>query len=72
MKNVMKKMHNVMSHFTIVDIGILKLCLLSLGIILGAIFVRFFGDILVALWVIFILSWLYIVIKVFGFYWSKA
>ena len=71
MKAFFKKINRVMRHFTVLDIGVLKLCLLSIGIILGVYLFDFFDDVRVLLWIIFVLSWLYIVVKVFGFYWDK-
>ncbi len=72
MKRLMQKIESVMAHTTMFDIGVLKLCLLALGIIFGVYFVNFFSNILLIVWLIFGLTWLYIVIKVFGFYWKKS
>ncbi len=72
MKIYFKKIQAIMRHFTILDMGILKLCLLSLGVILGVYFYQFFDQLRVLLWVLFVLSWLFIIVKVFGFYWDKT
>ncbi len=69
--NIFQKSAAMLKHFTVMDAGILKLNLFSIGVLAGIYFYSFFNDLRVLLWIVFILSWLYIVIKVFGFYWNK-
>ncbi len=71
MKALFLKINNVVRHFNVFDVGILKLCLFSFGVIFGVYFFSFFNGIKFVLWIVFALTWLYIVIKTFGFYWDK-
>ncbi len=66
MRDFLDRVHGTLEHFGFVDIGILKLCLVSIGILLGVYFTAFFDRFVVVVWILFILSWLYIVVKVFG------
>ncbi len=68
MKKFFEELHGVLSYFGFLDIGMLKVCLASIGVLLGVYFFEFFDRFVVAVWVLFILSWLYIVVKVFGVY----
>ncbi len=72
MKWWFSKIEQLTTQFTVVDFGVLKLCLISIGIILGTIFQSFFSEILWIIWALFIISWLYIIIKVFAVYWHKT
>ena len=72
MKWWFNKIEQLTSQFTVIDVGILKLCLITIGIILGTIFQPFFSDILWIIWALFIISWLYIIIKIFAVYWHKT
>ena len=71
MKALFEKINQITNHFSVLDIGVLKFCLLALGILLGVYFSSFFENLIIILWVIFVLTWLYIVVKVFGLYWDK-
>ncbi len=51
--------------FNVFDYGMLKLCLISLGIIIGVYLAHTFEDFLWVFWMLFLLSWLYIVVRVF-------
>ncbi len=71
MLEYMKKVNSILRFFTVLDTGIFKVCLMVFGIILGVYFYSFFEGLKVVLWIVFIITWLYIVIKVFVFYWDK-
>ncbi len=66
-----RKLNTVMKHFTIWDIGVLKVCLFAIGVLAGVYFFSFFDRILFGVWIVFVLAWVYIVVKVFGMYWDK-
>lgn len=51
--------------FSVFDFAVLKVCLLSLGLWLGACFSRFFGKFRTALFVAFAASWLYLFWRIF-------
>ncbi len=71
MKHLFEKMNGMMKHFTILDTGMLKLCLISAGILLGIYFFDSLSGVIWLFWTLFALSWLYIVIKVFAVYWHR-
>ncbi|WP_283674834.1 hypothetical protein [Butyricicoccus sp. Marseille-Q5471] len=51
--------------FSVFDFAVFKLCLLSLGIWLGACFAKFFKKFRGALFVLFAASWLYLFWRIF-------
>lgn len=51
--------------FSIWDIGIFKLCLVSLGMLLGAYLSSFVLDYNVAFLVVFLSTWLWLLIRMF-------
>jgi small multidrug resistance family-3 protein len=53
------------------DYGVLKICLFSLGVVIGAAFPTFFQSIIVIVAVVFTVSYLYLIYKTFGKYWDK-
>ncbi len=71
MKHLFEKMNGMMKHFTILDTGMFKLCLISAGILLGIYFFDSLSGVIWLFWTLFALSWLYIVIKVFAVYWHR-
>ena len=52
--------------YTLSDFACLKLCLLSLGVAIGAYFSAFFMNWLFAVCSIFVMSWLWIMWRTFG------
>ncbi len=72
MKDFYQKIQATFRYFTIFDMGIFKTCLISIGIILGIYFKDTLQPALWLFWTLFILSWLYIMFKIFGVYWSKT
>lgn len=71
MRHFYQRIKHIIKYFTVLDIGILKLCLFTIGVLAGVYFFNFFDSIRLVLWILFLLSWLYIIVKVFGFYWDK-
>lgn len=51
--------------FSIFDFAVLKVCLLSLGLWLGACFAKFFKKFRGALFVLFAASWMYLFWRIF-------
>ncbi len=72
MKYFFDKIQQVTKRYTIMDIGILKICLLSMGILLGIYFYASLESLRWLFWVLFVLSWLFIVLKTFGVYWNQS
>ncbi len=65
MKNLINKTLNASRKYNILDYGLLKICLISLGILLGASFSQFFLKNLSIIWAIFIISYIWILYKTF-------
>lgn len=53
------------SKFGILDYGIFKLCLFTLGVIFGAYFSSFFLEYISIVWILFIVSYIYLMYKIF-------
>jgi hypothetical protein len=51
--------------YTIIDYAFLKIAILSLGILLGAYFAKYFLNHTLFLWVVYIISFLWILYKTF-------
>lgn len=56
---------NAARKYTLMDFGCLKIAVLSCGILLGAYFASFFMNIVGIVWVVFILSFLWIIYRTF-------
>ncbi|WFD11600.1 hypothetical protein [Tepidibacter hydrothermalis] len=65
MKNLINKILNASRNYTILDYSLLKICLISLGILLGASFSQFFLNHLSIILTIFIVSYIWILYKTF-------
>lgn len=65
MKSLVDKAMQAVKSFNVWDYGYFKLCLLSLGIILGAYFSPFFLNNIIAVWIIFIVTDIWLIYKVF-------
>ena len=70
MKNLVDKAMNAAKKYTVLDFGLFKLCLFSLGIIIGAYFYAFFSLYVPIVWGIFIASWIWLIYKTFFKYWK--
>lgn len=66
MKKFLTKILKRAQRYTLWDFACLKLCLLALGIALGAYFSAFFMQWLFVVCTIFVLSWLWIMWRTFG------
>lgn len=65
MINFIKRSLKAAQQYTILDFACLKILLLSFGLLLGAYFPQFFLDHTFFLWVVFILTLLWIIYRTF-------
>ena len=65
MKKIIKINKKALKKFNMFDIGVLKICLFSIGAIAAVYFTDFFSSIIFILWAIFAFSWLFLVFKVY-------
>ena len=65
MKKFMNSAMKSVSRYTAWDFGILKICLFSAGVILGAYFPQFFLRNIALVWLVFIITYAYIMYKTF-------
>jgi uncharacterized membrane protein len=70
MKGFMDKAFHAGRKYTALDFAIFKLCLISLGILAGAYFAHFFLNLTTLLWIIFILSYIFVMYRTFVKYWK--
>ncbi len=56
MKNLISRMLDAARHFTGFDFVIFKICLLSIGILLGTYFAIFFQSWIVIVWIVAVLT----------------
>lgn len=68
MKNFINKLVNAAHQFTGLDFAIFKICLLTIGILLGAYFSVFFLKYISIIWVVAIVTWCILIIKVIRYY----
>jgi len=54
--------------YTTSDFALLKLCLVALGILLGVYFTGFFGKNILPVWIVAIISYIWIMYKTFFAY----
>ncbi|WP_147803968.1 hypothetical protein [Alkalicoccus halolimnae] len=66
MENWIRKFFDSVNDFSIMDIGILKVCLFSLGILTGIYFFRFIRPFLSLVWSVYIGTFLFIVYRTFS------
>jgi len=59
MSNLITSLLKAARQFTIVDFGAFKICLLSIGILLGTYFSNFFSANISIIWIIAIITWLF-------------
>ena len=72
MKAHFKKIEAVARQYTIMDFGLLKLCLFSAGVLAALYFHETFERGIVIIWIFFIGSWLVILLKTVVVYWDKT
>lgn len=71
MKELINKVMGSARQYTVWDFGFLKVCLFSAGVLFGVYFSQFFSSYLSIVWVIFIVSYIFIMYKTFGKYFRK-
>ena len=65
MKNFINKVLESTRWYTVWDFGILKISLMCFGILLGAYFSDFFLSKITFIWIIYIVTFIYIMYKTF-------
>lgn len=68
MSSVIKNLLKAARHFSGTDFAIFKICLLTIGILLGIYFYSFFIEYISIIWVIAILSWLILMFNIIRYY----
>lgn len=68
MKNLIRNLVNIARQFTSTDFAVFKICLLSIGILFGAYFSMFFMNNIIWIWVIAVITWLVLVIRIIELY----
>ncbi len=63
MSNVIQRLVNAAHRFTAVDFAVFKICLITIGILLGAYFNSFFLSYIPVIWIIAILSWVLLMVQ---------
>ena len=65
MKNLINKLLGTAKKYTVLDYGFLKITLISFGILIGTYFSNFFSNYTSLLWIIFLISYLWIIYRTF-------
>jgi hypothetical protein len=65
MKNLINKLLGATKKYTVLDYSLLKITLISLGILIGTYFSNFFSNHTSLLWIIFIISYIWIIYRTF-------
>lgn len=65
MKAFIDRLMNAARKFTVSDFASLKITLISIGIILGVYFAEFFRSYLMLLWIVFLVSYVWIIYRTF-------
>ncbi|MEQ8201030.1 MAG: hypothetical protein ABRQ24_06390 [Syntrophomonadaceae bacterium] len=65
MGDFIERVRKAASKYTVMDFGCLKIAVLCAGILLGVYFPVFFSGYTTLLWIILILSWLWIMFRTF-------
>lgn len=68
MSNIIQNLVNAAHRFTAVDFAIFKICLIAIGILLGAYFSPFFLCCIPVVWIIAILAWVIMIVQVVRYY----
>ncbi|WP_321519423.1 hypothetical protein [uncultured Bacteroides sp.] len=64
MSNLTTSLLKAAHQFSIVDFGAFKICLLSMGILLGTYFSNFFSANISIIWIIAIITWSFMLFQV--------
>mgnify|MGYP000876367172 FL=1 len=65
MKNLVNKLLSTTKKYTVLDYSFLKITLISLGILIGTYFSNFFLNYTSLLWIIFLISYIFIIYRTF-------
>ena len=65
MRNWIAYLAGAIRKFSPLDVLVLKLFLVSVGVIFGVYLYAFFHSIITVVWIVFALSWLYVLTRVF-------
>lgn len=65
MKNLINRLLDSAKKYTVLDYGFLKIALISFGILIGTYFSIFFSNYTSLLWMIFLISYIWILYKTF-------
>ena len=65
MKNLINKLLDAAKKYTVLDYSCLKITLVSLGILIGTYFSNFFSNYTSLLWIIFLISYIWIIYRTF-------
>ncbi len=68
MSTFIRRLLDAAHTFTAVDFAIFKVCLLAIGVLLGAYFSQFFMEYIDFIWVIGILTWVFLMVRVTRFF----
>ena len=65
MKAWIEKVYGTTKNYSMLDFGILKICLFSIGVLFGVYFIHFVSTYLILFWILAIITYLYIIYKTF-------
>lgn len=68
MNNFIKNLLNAARRFTATDFAVFKICLLSIGILLGSYFSCFFQNYVSVLWIVAVIAWLVLMVQIIRYY----
>lgn len=68
MSTFVKKLLDAARTFTALDFAIFKICLLAIGVLLGAYFSQFFLEYIDFVWMIAILTWVFLMVRIARFF----
>lgn len=64
MENLIKRLVNAAHQFSAVDFAVFKICLVAIGVLLGAYFSAFFLRYIPVVWFIAVIAWLILMVQV--------
>lgn len=70
MKRLIDRMLQAARQYNLWDYGCLKIALFTLGIIFGAYFSKFFLSFISVIWILFIITYVWIIYKTLIKYWK--
>ena len=65
MEKLINKLLGAAKKYTVLDYGFLKITLISFGILIGTYFSNFFSNYTSLLWIIFLVSYIWIIYRTF-------